>query len=353
MTETPSHIAIIHNGEAHHVPVDQNADGLSVDRAGLSEASGWAFKDVGLCRGEICIPMKGSNRFDAPFIDLAAFADAIGAPLAVDESTGAAALGAPVDQRRDEQDSMRAPEFALPDLSGTIHRLSDHRGRKVLLVAWSSWCGCREDMPVWQSLYDELKDDGLTIITVAQDSHVEDAREFIERASPTHPSLIDTDHVISERYGLINVPSVVWIDEDGLIRRPPSVEHGSNVFTFAHGLDCEPHLAALRAWVKTGEADLSDAQARASQMPPTFDEQLARAEFALGNYLYKDGNADAARIHWEKAIALSPEDWTIRRGTMRLRGENPFGEEFGEIWREWEGKGRPDYQSLAKERRQA
>jgi hypothetical protein len=132
-----------------------------------------------------------------------------------------------------------------------------------------------------------------------------------------------------------------------VIARPPRVEHGSNLFQFAHGLDCEPHLAALRRWAETGETDFSAGEIGTTTMLPTFDEQQARAHHALAWHLHQHGAPEEAAAHWQKAIALSPYDWTIRRGSMWLRGENPFGTEFAEAWMEWENAGRPDYASLA------
>ena len=70
---------------------------------------------------------------------------------------------------------------------------------------------------MWQALYEELGDKGFVPISVALDESAEAARPYIEKANPQHPSLIDTEHVVAHRYGLINVPAVVWIDEDGKI----------------------------------------------------------------------------------------------------------------------------------------
>lgn len=353
MNHDQMRITLIYGGRDHALPGEKIDEELRVDAKAFAAVTGWDVKDVGLCRGPICVPIRemteivdGEGR-----VRLRPFAEALGAPYTDNLHFTAAALGERAEDRRAEQDGMIAPDFALPDLNGASHRLSDHRGKKVLLVAWSSWCGCREDQPVWQSLFEEMKDDGLVVITVAQDSKPEDAAPFIEKAAPTHPALIDINHEVSEKYGLINVPSVIWIDEEGVICRPPMVEHGSNMFQFAHGLDCEPHLKALRHWVKTGETDLDKSEARNLQPPPTAEEQQARAEFALGNHLLQHGEKEAANAHFEAAIALSPFDWTIRRGTMWQRGENPFGEDFGVVWKEWEDSGKPDYQSLAKERR--
>ena len=50
---------------------------------------------------------------------------------------------------------------------------------------------------------------------MALDRCTDDPRPFIEAASPTHPSVIDTEHVLTELYHIVNVPTMIWIDEDG------------------------------------------------------------------------------------------------------------------------------------------
>ena len=76
---------------------------------------------------------------DESGVDLSAFARALGRPLALDVAERAAALGTPAAERSASMATLEAPDFTLPDLSGRMHSLSDHRGKKVLLIAYASW----------------------------------------------------------------------------------------------------------------------------------------------------------------------------------------------------------------------
>ena len=60
-------------------------------------------------------------------------------PLAVDHEERVACLGVAAATRSAALASLEAPDFALPDLAGRLHTLSEQRGRKILLVAWASW----------------------------------------------------------------------------------------------------------------------------------------------------------------------------------------------------------------------
>jgi hypothetical protein len=196
---------------------------------------------------------------------------------------------------------------------------------------------------VWQALHGELKDYGFTVITVAEDKSADDAREWIEKAAQAHPSLVDTHHVVSDLYNMVNVPTVVWIDEDGRIARPNDVTFGSNTFQAMTGIDSELHKEALRAWVRGEAPAMTEAQVRAHQALPTFDEQLARAEFALGFWLFEQGRAEAAERHFTRGGELAPHDFMIRRGSMPIRGINSMGPEFVKMIGEWRAAGRAYY----------
>jgi hypothetical protein len=181
---------------------------------------------------------------------------------------------------------------------------------------------------------------------VALDGRAADARPWIEAARPTHPALIDTRHRVADLYNMVNVPTIVWIDEAGRIVRPNDVAFGSDTFRHLTGLDSARHAAALRAWVRPGDPGLTATEARAALAAPTPADQAARAEFALGHWLFEHGRSAAAARHWIRAGELAPHDFTIRRGTMPLRGADPMGPEFRQMREAWAAAGHPYYRPL-------
>jgi hypothetical protein len=72
-------------------------------------------------------------------VEVATRAQAEGRPVAIDRDERAAYLGVTARERIEALTSLEAPDFTLPDLDGRLHSLRDHRGRKVLLVAYASW----------------------------------------------------------------------------------------------------------------------------------------------------------------------------------------------------------------------
>ncbi|PYM96764.1 MAG: thioredoxin family protein [Candidatus Rokuibacteriota bacterium] len=184
------------------------------------------------------------------------------------------------------------------------------------------------------------------MITVALDRSDDDARPWIEAAKPTHPSLIDTRHVLADFYNIVNVPTILWIDEGGRLVRPNDVAFGTDTFKHITGIAAARHHAALRAWVRGEAAALPEARVRALQSLPTEADQQARAEFGLGEWLSAHGRGEAAARHFARAGELAPHDFTIRRGTMPMRGVDPMGPEFRTMLGEWVKAGNPYYRPL-------
>jgi hypothetical protein len=197
---------------------------------------------------------------------------------------------------------------------------------------------------VWQELRNRLHPKGLEVVTVALDIEVDAARPFIEAAHPEHPSLIDQGHLLDERFGIVNVPNGVWIDEEGMIVRPaepafpgrnPVLEslqqidlttlppEAAEMLAEARKIQTDPegYLAMLLDWVEHGAASRyaldPEAVVRRSQ-PRSLDEARAAAHFELGQHLHRIGDHGAAIPHWRAAHRLFPDNWTYKRQAWEL-----------------------------------
>ena len=156
--------------------------------------------------------------------------------------------------------------------------------------------------------------------------------------------MIDTEHVVADLYGIINVPTILWIDEQGRIVRPNEVAFGTDTFKDLTGIESGPFLESVRAWAKEGKLPFTPEQVRRNQMLPSADEQLAKVEFALGWYLHREGRKDAAARHFARAGELSPDDFTVRRAAMPIMGTDPMtSPEFLDLYTKWMERGRPAY----------
>jgi len=324
-------------------------DRLLLGAADLEQATGWVLKPEGLCRGDVCVPVRdrtalvdGEGR-----IDIAAFATALGRVAATDVANGVAVLGDGGADRRAALESLEAPDIELPGVDGKAHHLSEWNGRKRAIVAWASWCGCRYELPAWQALRAELAPTGFEVLSISMDDDVEAARPWVDEAqpSPEFPVLVDPDHRIAELYGVVNVPSVVWIDEHDRVVRPPVIAPGDDQFREFTEIDSNVHHQQLRDWVEHDTLPYDPAETKAHITPPTDELQQARVERRLAAWLHRRGHDDAAVVHFERAIELAPLDFTITRGSMPLRGEDPFGATFFEFWDRWQAAGRPGYAS--------
>lgn len=131
-----------HRSEGAQADVGAQTDGATDGAAlflpveELPAATGWELKPEGACLGEVCVPLPPAARRPG-LVDLASLARAVGRPLVHEGDTWVA--GEPAAARAEALASLAAPDFELPDLAGRLHRLSDYRGRKVVVLSWASW----------------------------------------------------------------------------------------------------------------------------------------------------------------------------------------------------------------------
>jgi hypothetical protein len=143
MTAASKPFRLIDDGIEHSLSADVSDGRVLITPNSLESSFGWELKPEGLCQNETCIPVRDRSALVPETgdgrVDLAVFASLLGRPLAVNTKARVAALGIAASERASSLATLQAPDFALPDLSGQVHRLSDHRGKKVLLVAYASW----------------------------------------------------------------------------------------------------------------------------------------------------------------------------------------------------------------------
>lgn len=110
-----------------------------------------------------------------------------------------------------------APEFALPSLDGKTVRLSDFRGKAVLLNFWATWCEpCKIEMPWFVELQKQYGPEGLQIVGVAMDdASAQDIAKFAQNMGVNYPILIGKEAVGNSYGGVQFLPATFYIDRDG------------------------------------------------------------------------------------------------------------------------------------------
>lgn len=113
-----------------------------------------------------------------------------------------------------------APDFTLDSLAGSMLKLSDLRGKVVMVNLWASWCGpCRAEMPAIDAVYQQYRDQGLEVVainTTFQDSE-DEARAFVKELGVTFPIAFDRDGATSKRYALQAMPTTFFVKRNGAI----------------------------------------------------------------------------------------------------------------------------------------
>jgi tetratricopeptide (TPR) repeat protein len=193
----------------------------------------------------------------------------------------------------------------------------------------------------------------------------EASRPFIEAANPTHPSLLDPKHQLDALFGVVNIPNVIWIDEAGMIVRPPEPgwppgddypdwlrgfldERNAAVEKKAAeieqddpglaarmrgGQDHDSYPDAIRDWAQKGAESafaMTADQVLAASAERGIDKSEGAAHFELANHLWTAGDRDSAIKHFNQAHRLQPDNWTYKRQAWSLVGnENAGGGEMG------------------------
>ena len=290
----------------------------------LTKINDFELKPQGACCGAICIPINRDatagfvRQSDGhEYFNLSKLARTLSEPVVAEADRGAFSFGEIPAVRTAMLETAVAPDFTLPDRTGKLVHLADFRGKKVLLVTWASWCGCKLDLAGWQMVYADLKDKNFEIVAAAEDTDGEKAAgQWYDRAKATYTTLIDRDHVVSSLYHMVNVPTGVWIDEQGRVVRPPEVAYSRDVALLSIKVNGSDYVAGLRDWVDNGPESkyvMKPKELHNSLAAQPEELALADAHFKLATYFKEHNEAQLAQKHWQKAQALNPDSWNYHR----------------------------------------
>jgi len=112
-----------------------------------------------------------------------------------------------------------APDFTLKDSEGKTVRLSDYKGKVVLLDFWATWCGpCRIEIPWFMEMQRKNRDKGFEVLGVSMDDEGWDVvRPFLKDLSVNYRVMIGNDSTAQEYGGVDSLPTTFLIDRDGKI----------------------------------------------------------------------------------------------------------------------------------------
>jgi len=108
------------------------------------------------------------------------------------------------------------PDFVLPRLDGKVQKLSNYRGKVVMLNLWATWCPpCIAEMPLLNDLADRYSEKGLALVGIAGDENADDVRAFVQETPLHFDVLLDPHGAVGTEYGITGYPETFLIDREG------------------------------------------------------------------------------------------------------------------------------------------
>lgn len=115
-----------------------------------------------------------------------------------------------------------APDFSLMDLDGNPVRLSDFRGKKVLINFWATWCPpCRVELPHMEKFYEDYESKGTVILGVnltPTEGDRDTIHTFVDEQGLSFPIVLDPEGDVMDTYEVVAYPTTYLLDTEGVIR---------------------------------------------------------------------------------------------------------------------------------------
>jgi peroxiredoxin len=141
-----------------------------------------------------------------------------------------------------------APDFALVDArDGTVRKLSDFRGRVVVVNWYASWCGpCRDEIPDFNAMLAAVGEDRVVVLGIDYQEGASSALSILDELGATYPALLDSDARVADHYRVGNrIPSSFFVDAEGILR--------AQQLGIVQPEDLERHLASAGIAYEAGE----------------------------------------------------------------------------------------------------
>lgn len=151
------------------------------------------------------------------------------------------------EQSSTQQEKIMAPDFMLEDLDGNSVKLSDYRGKIVILNFWAVWCKyCKIEMPDLNELNSELEKEGDTVILTVDVQETEDTvSEYLTSNNISLKVLMDKDGAVAQQYGISGYPTTFILNMDG------------SLYTYISGATDKKTLLDILDAIKKGESEIS------------------------------------------------------------------------------------------------
>ena len=112
----------------------------------------------------------------------------------------------------------QASDFELKDIDDKVHRLSEYRGKIVIVNFWATWCPpCRFELPSMEKLWHAIRDKGVVMLAINVGEGADTIFTFTSDYPVTFPLLMDRDSSVTQKYPVLGIPTSFIIDQQGRI----------------------------------------------------------------------------------------------------------------------------------------